>query len=443
MPGELEHLGITDEDLRAILDEPPDLDSLGEEADARYEALRHNTTLDLYRLAMHALGGVDSVIEVPDDMPDEIIEKRRHRYLRALAFADGLHDKIEEVFRDNPQLIGVRAGKFYRLRHRVPGNTRVKLIKRADNVRPLRVQWRGKDYWVLKIAGSFWLADGQRGKLPSQRMSLEEIYYDRLGDSIRSDVPSTFVVIENGTPTYRGVPLQRWFHWQGRPWKKGAPSFDEAWMTSDKHAPDEDEIPPAQGNYTALYAVIDRLASLQANLVWDWYFAGMTYKELRREYRIPENKLRDIIRQAVSSLECDPTRQTARTPTWTGAHWVRYGLPTVWPFGKADGRDPRASLAWDMPPSEHKTHRPLNLDAVALTPKKLATQLDILAKELGAAPPGWEIEKTWQWVRLNPVYEAWRRTKVAGAYRFRVVKYLGLDLLSKSNDFKYMGIFRV
>jgi hypothetical protein len=438
-----------EEDLASLdaidFDDPAVLASLDEEAVFAYEVMRYDTTLDLYRLAIHALGGLDSVLEVPEDIPEAVIAVRRNHYLRALSFADGLHDRIEEVFRDKRQPVAVHRGKFYRLRHRLPGDTKVEMIERSD---PPRVRWRGKDYWSLKLYGSFWLADGHRGKPPKPPMPLEEINF-LLGDSVRLDVPSTFTPLDLKTmlPTYRGVRIQRWFHWQGRPRKKKAPSFDEVWMTSDNYKADDHELPRAQRNYTVLYAALDRLDSLQATLVWDWYFAGMTYKELRREYRIPENKLRAMIQDAVASLDpskggekdgdaeakkhgwpmyknYNSTRQTARTPTWSGALWVRHGVETAWPVAKPETPDPRASLAWHIAPGERKKYRPLNLDVPS--PKTVAAQFESAARELGAAPPRYEIEKTYQWIWLNPRYEAWRRIKLFGAYYFRVVKHLGL-----------------
>jgi hypothetical protein len=50
------------------------------EIEAEIQATRHDVTSDLYRLAIHSIGALDSVVPVTDEMSEATIEARRKRY---------------------------------------------------------------------------------------------------------------------------------------------------------------------------------------------------------------------------------------------------------------------------------------------------------------------------------------------------------------------------
>jgi hypothetical protein len=110
-------------------------------------------------------------------------------------------------------------------------------------------------------------------------------------------------------------------------------------------------------NHASLYDAIDRLEPLKALLLWDWYFAEMSYNELRRDYRLPEYKIRATIRAAEKDLRDIMKNQDGLGGrggvSWSGAFWLHLGEPMCRkhstysgeiPVAQDNGTGSRASL---------------------------------------------------------------------------------------------------
>jgi hypothetical protein len=279
---------------------------------------------------------------------------------------DGLHDLIEQFLRQRVVHVLPFKDKFYRLVKRLDhGTIRVesryitgrRINKKHQITLPARVKHQEHRYWLLLVRfplgpARWWLAVGHRGR-PSKHSSLWDL-------------------CEASDRQLKGHVHNRRFRWQP-PRHRRFPIADLAWVRRSI-----DESP-------------------ERELVWDYYVAGLTQAELHREYRLPTNKIRDLLREGAVSLKLEPRERP----------WPLTPHPVV----NNDGHDPYFHGARPSLVTSGEDRKPLNFaPRTVAKPRDAREQSDATSLQIAASAAKRDASQ------IGPLIQEFRRLKRDGAY---------------------------